>query len=113
MRPDTPLYAFSQIPLGEFELCKEFFETHQTVDFRKSAVIVWWQVRKTFERLLRVSPDLEDAEDRRKLIREYAVRCVQEYALLSYGADCGMENVMKYLGKWVVFWSSCCEVERN
>lgn len=99
MRPDTPLYAFSQIPLGEFELCKEFFETHHAIDFRKSALIVWWQVRKTFDRLLRIAPDAEDAEQKRRIIREYALRCVQEYALLSYGADCGFENLMRYLGQ--------------
>jgi hypothetical protein len=99
MRKDTPLYAFSHIPLGEFELCKEFFEIHHELDFRKSALIVWWQVRKTFERLLRIPPDAEDAEEKKRLVRRYALSCVQEYALLSYGADCGMENLMKYLRK--------------
>ncbi|KAI5123160.1 hypothetical protein M0805_000863 [Coniferiporia weirii] len=87
------LFIFSKIPLGDFECCLAFLENRATLDLRASADKLLWQAHKTFERLIK-----RDYEDKfHHLVQDYANQCVQQYALLDYGAECGFESLRKYL----------------
>ena len=87
------LFEFAKIPLGDFERCLAFVEAHKGMDFQASADDLLWQTYKAFERLIK-----RDFEDKfHPVVQDFANQCVQQYALLDYGADCGYENLGKYL----------------
>lgn len=91
--PAEDLFEFAKIPLGDFEHCLAFIEAHKGMDFRASADDLLWQTYKAFERLIK-----RDFEDKfHPVVQDFANQCVQQYALLDYGADCGYENTTKYL----------------
>ncbi|THH07089.1 hypothetical protein EW145_g3624 [Phellinidium pouzarii] len=89
------LFAFAKIPVGDFESCFAFFENHPAIELRASAEKMLWQTYRTFDRLIK-----HDYDDRlHELVQNFANQSVQQYALLDYGADCGFENLKKYLHK--------------
>lgn len=89
------LFKFAMIPLGDFERCLAFVETHRFDDFQACADIFLRQTYRTFEKLLK-----GDYEERHyHLVQNFAVQNIQQYALLSYGAECGSQNLMRYLHK--------------
>ena len=93
MASTEELFAFSKVHLGDFERCLAFVESHTALDYRAAADKMLWQAYKTFERLQ--SRDFDDRHLR--LVQMFANQCVQQYALLDFGADCGVENLKKYL----------------
>ena len=89
----SELFKFSMIPLGDFERCLSFVETHRFADFNTCSEMFLRQTYRTFERMLK-----RDYEERHQyLVQNFAMQNVQQYALLNYGADCGSENLMRYL----------------
>lgn len=95
MASTEDLYHFAKIPLGDFEGLLAFVEEHSMLDYRAAAEKMLWQTMKTFEKL--VKKDLETRHI--PLVQEFASQCVQQYALLDYGADCGYEKLRQYLHK--------------
>ncbi|KAL5482928.1 hypothetical protein ACEPAI_9523 [Sanghuangporus weigelae] len=97
---EEQLFAFSKIPLGDFESIMAWIElhSHHAIDYQLCKEKMLWQTYKTFERLLR-----RDFEERHvRLVQEFANQCVQTLAILDYAADCGYENSRKYVRNLVL-----------
>ncbi|KAL5512700.1 hypothetical protein ACEPAG_2966 [Sanghuangporus baumii] len=97
---EEQLFAFSKIPLGDFESIMAWIElhSHHAIDYQLCKEKMLWQTYKTFERLLR-----RDFEERHvRLVQEFANQCVQTLAILDYAADCGYENTRKYVRNLVL-----------
>ncbi|KAL5524807.1 hypothetical protein ACEPAF_9953 [Sanghuangporus sanghuang] len=97
---EEQLFAFSKIPLGDFESIMAWIElhSHHAIDYQLCKEKMLWQTYKTFERLLR-----RDFEERHvRLVQEFANQCVQTLAILDYAADCGYENLRKYVRNLVL-----------
>ncbi|KAL5501315.1 hypothetical protein ACEPAH_8575 [Sanghuangporus vaninii] len=97
---EEQLFAFSKIPLGDFESIMAWIElhSHHAIDYQVCKEKMLWQTYKTFERLLR-----RDFEERHvRLVQEFANQCVQTLAILDYAADCGYENSRKYVRNLVL-----------
>ena len=90
------LFRFATIKLGDFESCLLFIDTLIDMNLKSAAAILWWQTCRTFERLVR--RDYDDAHH--QIVQDFANQCVQQYTLLSYGADCGAKNLRKYLHEY-------------
>ncbi|KAH8113522.1 hypothetical protein DFH11DRAFT_1544761 [Phellopilus nigrolimitatus] len=97
--PHQTLFEFASIRFGDFESCLQFMNTQGVeLDLRASADRMLWQTYKTFERLIR-----RDFDARlQPLVQDLANQCVQQYALLDYGADCGYERLRTYLHRLVL-----------
>lgn len=89
----TELFKFAKIPLGDFESCLAFVETLRFVDFQACADMFLRQTYSTFVRLLK--GDFQ--EKFHHIVQTFAMQNVQQHALLRYGAECGYDNLMRYL----------------
>lgn len=93
MASTEELFEFSKVSVGDFERCLAFVESHNALDYRAAADKMLWQAYKTFERLHRRDFDTRHM----RLVQKFANQCVQQYALLDFGADCGVESLKRYL----------------
>ena len=64
------------------------------IDFGAYEYEMRWQSIKTFERLLKRDFDVDRHLG---VVQEFANQCVQQFALLNYGKDCGYERLRRYL----------------
>lgn len=87
------LFQFASIELGEFEMVLEFLDSFRRISLLEASTVLWAQAVRAMEKLQKDDVDLV----RQKALRKFFHRCIQQYAFLSYGAQCGMRNLRKYL----------------
>ena len=91
------LFQFSLIELGEFEMVIDFIDSFRTISLLEAATIFWSQACRTMAKLQ--SDDIDLAKQ--KILQRFVNRCIQQYAFLSYGAQCGIRNLQRYLQRCV------------
>jgi len=87
------LFQFASIDLGEFEMVLDFVDSFQDISLLEAATILWTQACRTLEKLQK--EDMELAQQ--KVLQKFVNRCIQQYAFLNHGAQCGIRNLRKYL----------------